>query len=145
MAKRQQKRAPKKSSASPFSDVTRDYRITFVADGDLKLGLRARIPIKIALPTHERCMGLLKVTPLSAFGQSVVHQTLSRDDVVELFLGGCNINARVSTKGDNTGTIWVYAEDMLRGLARPFTLYDDPRFNNGETQDAKPKEAGRNG
>jgi hypothetical protein len=42
-------------------------------------------------------------------------------------------------------TALVYAEDVLHGLARPVvTLYDDPRFNNGETQDAKHKEAGRN-
>jgi hypothetical protein len=38
----------------------------------------------------------------------------------------------------------VHAEDVLHGLARPVTLYDDPRFNNGGTQDAEHKEAGRN-
>jgi hypothetical protein len=144
MAQRQKKGAPKKSLASPFSDVTRDYPITFVAEGDLKLGPDFRIPIKIALPTDERCMGLFVATPLSAFGEIVFRQALSRNQVVALYVGGCDMTARVATKGDNTGTIWLYAEDVLRGLARPVTLYDDPRFNDGETQDAKYKEAGRN-
>ena len=75
MTTRQQKRAPKKWTFIRFSDVTRDYRIKFTADGDL-MGPTYRIAIKIALPTVDLYLGLLKMTPLSEFGESVFRQRL---------------------------------------------------------------------
>ena len=87
-------------------------------------------------------MGLFQVTPLSAFGESVFRQALSRLDVVELYIAGCNIIARVATKGDN-GTIWIYAEEVLRGFAMPVFVEED--LGDRGTRDAKRKKAQRNG
>jgi|HubBroStandDraft_6_1064221.scaffolds.fasta_scaffold753950_1 hypothetical protein len=142
MTTRQQKRAPEKSSSTRFSDVTRDYRIKFAADGDL-MGPTYRIAIKIALPTVDLYMGLFRVTPLSAFGESVFRRALSRHDVVQLYVGGCYVSARVATKGNNTGTIWIYADEVLRGLARLALVCADG--SNSDTQNAKREKAGRNG
>ena len=98
MARRKQSRAPKNSSASRSSRVTYYYRTRFVAYGDL-LGRDYRIPVKVALPADDWCIGLFQVTPLSAFGESVFRQALSRLDVVALYIAGRNINALVATKG----------------------------------------------
>jgi hypothetical protein len=141
MVRRKQKGAPKKSSAFRPSRVAHRYQTKFVAHGDL-LGRDYRISVKIALPAGDWCMGLLQVTPLSAFGDSIFRH-LSRHDVVALYVAGCNINARVATKGDKIGPISIYAEDVLRGLARP--VFVDEDFGNRGTQDAKRKKAGRNG
>lgn len=142
MARRKQKRAPKKSSASRSSRVTYYYRTKFVAYGDL-LGRDYRIPVKVALPADDWCMGLFQVTPLSAFGESVFRQDLSRLDVVELFIAGRNINALVASKGD--GTIWIYAEEVLHGLAYRVSVEEDRLFGNRRTRDAKRKKLQRNG
>jgi hypothetical protein len=80
-------------------------------------------------------MLVLEMTPLCEFGASVF-QGLSRHDVVELYVGGRYLNARVASKGAD-GTIYIYAEHVLRGLA-------GSRIGN-ETQIAKSKKAGRNG
>jgi hypothetical protein len=141
MTRRKQKRAPKKSSASRTSRVTYYYRTKFVAHGDL-LDRNYRVPVKVALHADDWCMGLFQVTPLFAFGESVFWQALSRHDVVALYIAGCNINARVATKGDN-GTIWIYAEEVLRGLAKPVFVEED--FAERGTRDAKRKKAQRNG
>jgi hypothetical protein len=141
MTTRQQKSGPKKPSFTRFSDVTRDYRFKFVADGDL-MGPDYRIAIKIALPTFDLYMGLFKVTPLCAFGESVFRRALSRHDVVQLYVGGCYVSARVATKGDNTGTIWIHADEVLRGLAKLALVCNR---GNSETQNAKHNKAGRNG
>jgi hypothetical protein len=116
MARRKKKKAPNKSSASRPSRVTYYYRTKFVAYGNL-LGRDYRIPVKVALPADDWCIGLFHVTPLSAFGNSVFRQALSRLDVVELYIAGCNIYALVASKGDNAGTIWIYADAVLHGLA----------------------------
>jgi hypothetical protein len=137
-----QQRAQKNWSVIRFSDVTRDYRIKFVADGDL-IGPDYRIAIKIALPTCDLYMGLFKLTPLSAFGESVFRRALSRHDVVQLYVGGCYVSARVATKGNNTGTIWIHADEVLRGLAKLALVCEDR--SNSETWDAKHKKATRNG
>jgi hypothetical protein len=133
MTRRKQRRAPKKSSASRTTK--------FVAHGDL-LSRNYRIPVKVALHADDWCIGLFQVTPLSAFGVSSFWQALSRHDVVALYIAGCNINARVATKGDN-GTIWIYAEEVLRGLAKPVFVAED--LAERGTRDAKRKMVRRNG
>jgi hypothetical protein len=85
---------------------------------------------------------LFQVTPLSALGESVFRYALSRRDVVALYIAGCEINARVATTGDN-GTIWIYAEDILHGLARP--VFVDEDFGTCGTRDANRKKAQRHG
>jgi hypothetical protein len=81
-------------------------------------------------------MLLLEMTPLCEFGASVF-QGLSRHDVVELYVAGRNLNARVASKGAD-GKIYIYAEHVLRGLA-------GSRVEIREAQIAKSKKAGRNG
>ncbi len=137
MTTRKRAPKPKKSSASRSSRVTYYYRTKFVAYGDM-LGRDYRIPVKVALHAEDWCMGLFQVTPLSAFGVSVFRQAISRHDVVALYIAGCNINARVATKGGN-GTIWIYAEEVLRGLARPVFVEED--FGDRGTREAKRKKA----
>ena len=68
---------------------------------------------------------------------------LSRHDVVALYIAGCNINARVATKGDN-GTIWIYRR---RGAsrARSIRVFVEEDFVERGTRDAKRKKAQRNG
>jgi hypothetical protein len=83
------------------------------------------------------------MTPLCVIGETVVRQ--SRDDVVAVYLGGSDMNVRVTNKGDNTGTIWVCAEHAFHEPARLVVIYDDPRLNNRETQDDKPKKVRRHG
>jgi hypothetical protein len=144
MARRKQKRAPKKSSASRYSRVTYYYRTKFVAYGDL-LGRDYRIPVKVALPADDWCIGLFQVTPLSAFGENVFRQDLSRLDVVELCIAGSNIYALVASKGDNIGTIWIYAEEVLHGLAHRVSVEEDRLFGDRRKGDAKLKKAQRNG
>jgi hypothetical protein len=141
MRTKQRKRASKKSSAFRPLRVTHRYRTKFVAHGDL-LGRDFRIPIKIALPAGDWCLGLLQVTPLSAFGDSIFRH-FSRHDVLALYVAGCDINARVATTGNKTGPISIYAEDLLRGLARPAFAEED--FGDHGMQDAKRKKARRNG
>jgi hypothetical protein len=142
MRTKQRKRAPKKSSASRSSRVTYYYRTEFLAYGDL-LDRDYRIPVKVALPADDWCIGLFQVTPLSAFGESVFRHDLSRLDVVELFIAGCNINALVASKGD--GTIWIYAEEVLHGLAHRASVEEDRLFGDRAAGDAKLKKAQRNG
>ena len=144
MARRKQSRAPKNSSASRSSRVTYYYRTKFVAYGDL-LGRDYRIPVKVALPADDWCIGLFQVTPLSSFGESVFRQALSRLDVVELYIAGRNIYALVASKGDNTGTIWIYAEEVLHGLAYRVCVEEDRLFGDRRKGDAKLKKAQRNG
>ena len=133
---------PKKSSASRPSRVTYYYRTKFVGYGDL-LGRDYRIPVKVALPADDWCMGLFQVTPLSAFGRSIFRQDLSRLDVVELYITGRNVNALVASKGDNT--IWIYADEVLHGLGYRVTVEEDRLYGDRKTGDAKLKKAQRNG
>ena len=155
MTTRKQKRAPKKSSvatqktapemssAARIAKGTLYYRTKFVAYGDL-LGWRHRIYVRIALPPDDWCLLVLKMTPLSEFGESVFRQGLSTRDVVKLYVGGCYLNARVAAKGID-GTIYIYAKEVLRGLAGPAFVDGDRRLGNRGTRDAKRKKARRNG
>ena len=139
---RKQKTAPEMSSAPRIAKGTRYYRTKFVAYGDL-LGWRHRIYVQIALPPDDWCMFVLKMTPLSDFGQSVFGG-LSAHDVVKLYVGGCHMNARVAAKGMD-GTIYIHAKDVLRGLAGPAFVDGDRRLGNRGTRDAKRKKARGNG
>lgn len=121
-ARRKQKNAQK---VAALSDISRDYAITFVADGDLMPGPNFRIPIEIAHPAGERFIGLLKLSAQSAFAEQVFRQALRPKDSVELYLGGCTITARVASKDGKSGAIWVHADDVFRGLAKPVLLADD--------------------
>jgi hypothetical protein len=136
-----QKTVPEMSSAPRIAKGTLYYRTKFCAYGDL-LGWRHRIYVKIAIPPDDWCIGLFRMTPLSAFGESVFRQSVSRHDIVALYLAGCHINARVASKGEN-GTIWIYAEEVLRGLARPVFVEED--FSDRGKRDAKRKKAKKNG
>jgi hypothetical protein len=122
--------------------VTYYYRTKFLAHGDF-LGRDYRIPVKVALPADDWCFGLLQVTPLSAFGESVFRHALLRRDVVALKIAGCDIEARIATKGDNTGQIWVYADGVLRGLAKPVFVEEDRQ--DAERKKAHQKKAHQNG
>jgi hypothetical protein len=144
MTRRKQKRTPKKSSASKPSRVTYYYRTKFVAYGDL-LGRNCRLPVKVALPADDWCMGLFQVTPLSAFGERVFRQDLSRLDVVELYIAGRNVNALVASKGDNSGKIWIYADEVLHGLGYRVSVEEDRLYGDRRKGDAKLKKAQRNG
>jgi hypothetical protein len=138
-----QKTAPEMSSAARIGKGTRYYRTKFIAYGDL-LGWRHRIYVKIALPPDDWCMLVLKMTPLSEFGESVFQQGLSTHVVVKLYVGGRYVNARVAAKGID-GTIYIPAEAVLRGLAGPAFVDGDRRLGNRGTRDAKRKKAPRNG
>jgi hypothetical protein len=139
MAKRKKERAPKKSSAARSSRVTYYYRTKFVAYGDLLLGRDHRLPVKVALPADDWCIGVFQVTPLSAFGERVVRQDLSRLDVIELYIAGSYIYALVAAKGDKT--IWIYADEVLRGLAHRVAVKEDRLYGDRRKGDAKLKKA----
>jgi len=128
-----QKTVPQMSSAPRIAKGTLYYRAKFVAYGDL-LGWRHRIYVKIALLPDNWCFLLLKLTPLSEFGESVFRQGLSTHDVVKLYVGGCYLNARVAAKGID-GTIYIHAAEVLRGLAGPA----DRRLGNRGARDVKRK------
>ena len=127
-------------SASTSSRVTYYYRTKFVAHGEL-VGRDYRCAVKVALPADDWCCGLFQVTPLSAFGRSAIRH-FSRHDIVPLYIAGCNVNARVASKGHN-GEIWIFAQEVFRALARPALVNED--FGDRKTRAAKRKKAPRNG
>jgi len=141
MKRRKQKSSQKKSAAARASRVTYYYRTKFVAYGDL-LGRDYRIPVKVALPANDWCMGVFLVTPLSAFGRTVFAK-LTRLDVIKLCIAGCYVFALVASKGENA--LWIYAEEVLHGLARRVYVKEDRLFGDRRKGDAKLKKAQKNG
>jgi hypothetical protein len=132
-----QKTVPEMSSAPRIAKGTLYYRTKFVAYGDL-LGWRHRIYVKIALHPDDWCMLVLEMTPLSEFGDSVFRQGLFTHDVVKLYVAGCYLNARVAAKGID-GTIYIHAQEVLRGLAGPAFVDGDRRLGNRGARHAKRK------
>jgi hypothetical protein len=89
-------------------------------------------PATISSPPDTFFPGLLLLKPHSARGKELC-AALERGDTVHFRLGWVVYTARVASKGNVTGAIWLRAHDVSSALIRPVCLFDEthPEPPNG--------------
>jgi hypothetical protein len=105
------------------SKISLSEPIIFRAVGHLILTPSVAVPIRVALPRRETCMGILTMKPLSELGEVLFREALRYDHTVSLWIGCCRFECRVAAKADETGRVLIRADDFLRGVSTAAKVY----------------------